>query len=104
MDKRRQSMLTRSIQSALFRDPETFKKTVTGCILAFFCVFYIRLIRYEADKFRNLRSEIWKIDDEEYAASFRTRDRRRPIQAMGDLGYSGSVRRVLKHHLHSFRY
>lgn len=92
-DSRRQSMLTRSIQYALFHDPETFKKTPIGRILAIFCIFYIKLIKYQSDLFRKLRNDIWMINDREYEASFRTTaDQRRPLQLVGDLGYSGSVR------------
>lgn len=98
MGSRRQLMLTRSIQSALFRDPKTFKKTVIGRILAIFCIFYIRLIRYKKDLFLKLRNEVWMIDEVDYEASFRTTaDRKRPLQAIGDLGYSGSVRCPERH-------
>lgn len=93
MSSRRQSMLTRSIQYALFHDPKTFKKTLIGRILAFFCIFYIKLVKYQSDVFRKLRNETWKIDEREYEASFRTRaDQKRPMQLIGGLGYSGSVR------------
>ena len=92
LDKhRRQAMVTRSIQSALL-DPKTFKKTAIGRILAFFCLFYIRLIRYKDDLFRHLRNEIWDIDEEEYLACFKADNKKTlPLKPMGDLGFSGSV-------------
>lgn len=89
---RRQAEVTRSIQSALFRDPATFRKTAIGQFLAFFCLFYTRLVRYKGDLFRHLRGVIWDITEDEYSMSFRGEDRKAALQAMGDMGYSGSVR------------
>lgn len=92
MGNRRQAALTRSIQSALFRDADTFKKSVIGQMLAFFSIFYIRLLRHETNLFKHLRNETFKIDDLEYERSFQSSDRTQPpLQPMGDLGYSGSV-------------
>ncbi|KAI9926397.1 hypothetical protein MW887_004161 [Aspergillus wentii] len=110
---RRQSALTKSIQSALFRDSETFKKTVTGQFLAFFSIFYIRLLRYGKDVFWKLRHEAWEIDEEEYKVSFQTQGKNSPLKPMGDLGYSGStffstsnskflVKSLPRHFEHSF--
>jgi hypothetical protein len=92
---RRYAAVTRSIQSALL-DPRTFHKTAIGRVLAFFCFFYIRLIRYQADLFRHLRNQIWGIGEVEYEACFRPGSKKTlPLQSMGDLGFSGSVRAPL---------
>ncbi|KAJ5819153.1 hypothetical protein N7474_004744 [Penicillium riverlandense] len=88
---RRQSGLTKSIQSALLHDPDRFKKTVFKRFLFFFRVYNIKLIRYERQLFANLRQEVWCFDEDEYLASFRTTSGRAPLKAMGDLGYSGST-------------
>ena len=88
---RRQKALSKSIQLALFRDPATFRKTLIGCILAFFSIFYIKLFRYGSNLFRKLRSETWEIDENEYKASFRDEKKTVPLKPMGDLGMSGSV-------------
>lgn len=90
--RRRQSALTKSIQSALLHDPDRFKKSALGRVLAFFTVRRIKLARHEAHFFEKLRREIWKLDEEEYQASFRSTGGQPPLAAMGDLGYSGSVR------------
>lgn len=92
VSSRRQNALIGSIQSALFRDPRAFKKTGIGRILAFFSIFYVRLIRHSHDSFWQLRNEIWDISDDEYRASFRERNGKLPLEPMGDLGFSGSVR------------
>lgn len=89
---RRQTALSRSIQRALFRDPDTFRKTLIGRILAFFSLFYIKLIRYGHKTFRTLRNDVWQIDEAEYRASFRSEDCTHPLTPMGDMGFSGSVR------------
>ena len=48
---RRHAALAKSIQLALFRDPKTFRRTWIGQILAFFSLFYLKLIRYGDDSF-----------------------------------------------------
>ncbi|KAL8389165.1 hypothetical protein RB599_010533 [Gaeumannomyces hyphopodioides] len=74
-------------------------------ILAFFSFFKLFLARYRAADFRNLRSNVWKLDEDEYNGSFRqtahdddSRQRRRGkgkerarLKPVGDLGYSGST-------------
>lgn len=88
---RRESALTKSIQSGLLRDPDRFKKTPWGRFLAFFTLRRIKLVRYEKHLFAKLRQEVWKFDEDEYQASFHTTSGQPPLKSMGDLGYSGSV-------------
>jgi hypothetical protein len=89
---RRQYALSKSIQFALFRDPNTFRKTLLGQVLAFFSLFYLKLLRYKADIFRKLRNEAWEISEEQYRACFLSwEDNALPLQPMGVLGFSGSV-------------
>lgn len=90
-NNRRQSALTKSIQSGLLREPDQCKKTAWARFLAFFTFHRIKLVRYELELFAKLRKEIWNFDEEEYQASFRTTSGQPPLKAMGDLGYSGSV-------------
>jgi hypothetical protein len=87
---RRESALTKSIQSGLLREPDKCKKTAWGRFLAFFTVRRIKLVRYELELFAWLRKEIWKFDEDEYKASFRTTGGQPPLKMMGDMGYSGS--------------
>lgn len=88
---RRHSALAKSIQLALFRDPKAFRKSLLGRILAFFSIFYIRLIRYRDELFRKLRNDVWEIDEVEYKACFLSENKTLPLKPMGDLGLSGSV-------------
>ena len=92
MGRRRQVALAKSIQFALFRDPKAFRKTLIGRIIAFFSIFYLKLLRYEPDVFRKLRNEIWEVSEEQYRACFLSgEDKALPLLPMGDLGFSGSV-------------
>lgn len=88
---RRESALTKSIQSGLLREPDKCKKTPWGRFLAFFTVRRIKFVRHELELFARLRKEIWNFDEYEYQASFRTTSGQPPLKMMGDLGYSGSV-------------
>lgn len=88
---RRQSTLTKSIQSGLLRDPDRCKKTAWRRFIAFFTFHRIKLVRHEQQLFLKLRQEVWKFDEDEYQASFRTTSGQPPLKMMGDLGYSGSV-------------
>lgn len=93
---RRQRLVSTSILRAIFRyKPAQKPPTLIGRILAFFSVFYIALARYRAELFKKLRNEIWQIDEDEYIESFRSPSggKRTDLIAVGDLGYSGSVRR-----------
>ena len=93
--KRRQASLIKSIQKGLKRDPERFKKTCWGQLIAFFTVNGVKLIRYEPEKFTHLRQEVWEFSEDDYQASFRPTNGQPPLKAMGDLGYSGSVSSLL---------
>lgn len=100
---RRESSLTKSIQSGLLRDPDRFKKTPWGRFLAFFTFQRIKLIRHERHLFVKLRQEVWKFNEDEYQASFHTTNGQAPLKTMGDLGYSGSVSSVLNN-IHRKKY
>ncbi|KAL1884456.1 hypothetical protein Plec18167_002044 [Paecilomyces lecythidis] len=91
MGSKRYNSISRSIQLALFRDPNEIKKTVLSYILAFFTLFRIRLIRFGYELFKRLRTETWDIDEEEYRWSFLHKKGSRSLEPMGDLGYSGST-------------
>lgn len=82
---RRQSALSKSIRSALKRDPNTFKSTTAEHFEVFFSIYYIQLLRYADLLFSKLRNEVWGIDEDEYLESFSS------LEPMGDLGLSGSV-------------
>lgn len=95
---RRQRLVSTSILRAIFKakpvenDADTRPGIFTR-ILAFFALFQLWLTRYRAAIFKKLRNEIWGIEEEEYAESFRSpsHGKRTDLIAVGDLGYSGSV-------------
>lgn len=90
---RRDNQISKSILSAIFHDQENDKKrTIIGRILAFFSFFRIVLARYADSLFKRLRGEEWEIDEDEYRESFRSNGNDEELKAVGDLGYSGSVR------------
>ena len=88
MGSRRQSALSKSIRTALFRDPNDFNRTTVGHIRVLFSIFYIELLRYANILFQRLRNNVWQIDENEYLDCFSAADR---VKSMGDLGFSGSV-------------
>lgn len=87
MGRRRQADISRSIHRALLREPEHERKTsLLSGLIAFFAIWKIRLVRISAELFRELRNNVWEINENDYRASFLD-----PIQPVGDLGFSGSV-------------
>lgn len=88
MGSRRQSALSKSIRSALFRDPNDFKRTTIGHIQVVFSIYYIELLRYADILFQRLRNNVWQIDENGYLECFEAAD---GVKSMGDLGFSGST-------------
>jgi hypothetical protein len=88
---RRDNLISKSILRAVFGDHTHDKKTIIGRILAFFSIFQITLSRYAEDIFKELRTELWKLNEDEYRESFRPPDKKGKLESIGDLGYSGSV-------------
>jgi hypothetical protein len=102
---RRDRLISTSILRAIFRtgsepepEDEEARPGLFVRILAFFAIFQLALSRYRAKVFRTLRNQIWQIEEEEYAESFRSpsKSKRTDLVAIGDLGYSGSVRQVFR--------
>ena len=93
---RRQRLVSTSILRAIFKvKPDAGKPTgLLARIIAFFSFFSLGLTRYRGKLFKKLRNEIWDIEEEEYTESFRSPSagKRTDLVAVGDLGYSGSVR------------
>jgi hypothetical protein len=87
----RDTLVSRAILDAVFRDKKDDKTTLLHRILAFFTFFRVTLSRYQADLFTALRGDAWKEDEDEYRESFRRGHREGKLQSIGDLGYSGSV-------------
>jgi hypothetical protein len=88
---RRDNLISKSILRAVFGDHTDDKKTIIGRILAFFSIFHITLSRYKQQVFKELRIDIWKLNEDEYRESFRSPDKHGKLECIGDLGYSGSV-------------
>ena len=96
---RRQRLISTSILRAIFfakpaSSDDTTEPALLARILAFFSVFQLTLARYRHLVFEKLRNELWQIEEEEYVESFRSpsKGKRTDLKAIGDLGYSGSVR------------
>jgi hypothetical protein len=92
MGSKRVAQITRSIYQALLRDPHRdHRKTIITYFLAFFTIWRITLVRLAADLFRQLRNDVWKINEDDYKRSFQSHKGQGRLEPMGDLGYSGSV-------------
>ena len=72
---RRDTLISKSILRALFHEPEQDKRTLIARILAFFALLELRLQRYKAAIFKDLRSSTWELNEDEYIESFRQQDR-----------------------------
>lgn len=101
--KIRSSRISTSIAKAICRRHGTTKSNVLRVILSFFRLFKLLLSRFRPVDFLALRKEVWKLDEDEYTASFqeqqdeprtqRKKGKDPPAQLVpiGDLGYSGST-------------
>ncbi|KAH8690170.1 hypothetical protein BGW36DRAFT_433122 [Talaromyces proteolyticus] len=92
--QRRENGISHSIHRALTIEPDCEGKHQHGCtenVLYFFLIWELRLVRISSQLFRNLRDEVWKIDEAAYSASFRYDKKYGGLVPMGDLGYSGST-------------
>jgi hypothetical protein len=87
---RRDDLIGKSILRAIFNTTDD-KRTLLGWIFAFFALFQIPLSRYREAFFKELRTEHWQLDEDEYRESFRPVNKKGKLKAIGDLGYSGSV-------------
>lgn len=76
----------------LHEDAASFFARLFARIVAFFSLYRLRYITFRDDLFRRLRNETWEIEEDEYAKSFQGPNNKEPLQAKGDMGYSGSVR------------
>lgn len=105
---RRQRLISASILRAIFiaeftSTDDTARPGLLARILAFFSIFQLTLARYRDQVFKKLRDEAWSIDEEEYTESFRSpsKGKRTDLKSVGDLGYSGSVRKLPSPAIHN---
>ncbi|KAH6691496.1 hypothetical protein F5X68DRAFT_259535 [Plectosphaerella plurivora] len=113
--KIRAKLISGSILSAISSDNDDPAKRgsrlrrILRVILAFFAFFKLSLARYRPQDFKDLRKNVWKLDEDEYTASFSPNNpppndadegASRPphgkekdvqLKPAGDLGYSGST-------------
>ena len=96
---RRNRLISNSILRAIFRadaprNDESGRPGFWARIWAFFTLFNLSLARFRASLFKKLRNDTWEMEEEEYTESFRSpsSSKRTDLVAIGDLGYSGSVR------------
>lgn len=87
--------ISNAIYKAIFNDVHANTNRLLR-ILKFFSFFSLALARYKSELFKQLRSTIWKLDEAGYKESFSRKDengKKRRLNPIGDLGYSGSVGR-----------
>lgn len=95
--KIRSSRISTSIAKAICHRHGTTKSSIIRVILSFFRLFKLLLSRVRPVDFLALRKEVWKLDEDEYTASFQEQhdeQRKNPpaqLVPIGDLGYSGST-------------
>lgn len=73
------------------RSPVAYILTLISTIFSF---YQLPLHKHRPEVFTNLRQQHWKVEDEEYLASFRVEDGGKPedaLRPMADMGFSGSV-------------
>jgi hypothetical protein len=88
----RDRAIAREIYKAIF-DDEQGNANILRRLLAFFSLFNLALARFADGSFKQLRTQVWELDESEYRESFRRKDKKTRLKAVGDLGYSGSVSR-----------
>lgn len=95
----RQEKIARSIVRAIVKTSGTNRRRgmLLGRILAFFSVLFslyqLLLRKIRPADFANLRRNHWDVTDDAYVQSFQPDDdgEEQPLNAIGDMGFSGSV-------------
>jgi hypothetical protein len=95
----RQEAIARSVALAVLHGFQTRTNNALGYIFFLFSTFF-SLYQLPFDKIRpadfaNLRRKHWKVTDDAYYDSFRSKggeNAEEVLTAIGDMGYSGSVR------------
>lgn len=73
------------------RSPIAFILTLLSTI---FSLYQLPLHKHRPDVFANLRQNYWKLNEDDYVASFRPEEGGKVedvLSSMGDMGFSGSV-------------
>ena len=67
--------------------------SILSRIVVFFTLIRVPLQRFHPELFKKLRQEAWAIDEQSYRQCFQVKDGegRSNLQALSELGYSGSV-------------
>lgn len=89
----RDKSVSNAIYNAIFYDKQA-NANVLRRIFTFFSFFSLALAKYKSEFFKQLRNDVWKLDDTEYRDSFSRKDKdgkKKRLNPIGDLGYSGSV-------------
>lgn len=92
--------IARSVVRAIVGGAKKRSRSPIAFILALvstiFSLYQLPLHKHRAIVFEDLRQKHWKLDEDDYLASFRPREDGKPedvLSAMGDMGFSGSVSR-----------
>jgi len=93
----RDRKISLSILTAIFPSADPGHISLLARFIAWFSLFQLVLTRYQASLFKHLRTEVWRLDEDEYNESFRRSDGKKGgLKPIGDLGYSGSVRTLFQ--------
>ncbi|KAF6804316.1 hypothetical protein CSOJ01_10285 [Colletotrichum sojae] len=100
----RSASISASILAAVSADHDaaakrrTLRAKLLRAFTCFFSFFSLPLSRYRSADFLELRHDVWRLDEDEYTASFHLADvgpkgkgRESDLKPVGDLGYSGST-------------
>lgn len=94
--------IARSIVQAIVNGTKKRRSSPLAVILTLastiFSFYELPLHRHRPDVFGELRQNYWEVREDDYVASFRADEGEKPevvLSAMGDMGFSGSVRMEL---------
>jgi hypothetical protein len=97
----RTEAIARSIALAITEDgkkkrPQGLLATILSLFSTIWSFWQLMLYKIRAADFANLRRNIWAVRDDDYTASFyphgEGKAREEALKAIGDMGFSGSVR------------
>lgn len=90
--------IARSVVLVIVNDAKKRSRSPIACILTListiFSFYELPLHKHRAEVFNVLRHQSWKLEEDDYVASFRAEEGGKledVLSPMGDMGFSGSV-------------
>ena len=101
----RQEKIARSVVRAITNGSGMEKRSqrplkwILALFSLFFSLYQLALQKIRPADFANLRRKHWQLDDDEYTSSFQAAEggsakQEETLKAIGDMGFSGSVRQL----------